>query len=98
MLRFGKKIFFGPFSEFRGQIPPRRVLIKDKEGGQCQLGAPLLCKMAIGADKKSSVPVSALSHLLDCETRVVKGMIDRGNDAKLELVADQTRPKAKRGT
>jgi len=73
-------------------------LIQDKEGVQCQLGAPLLHKMAVGADNGSSVPVSALSDLLDCEKQVVQNMIKRGIEEKLELVTDQARPKSKRGT
>lgn len=74
-----------------------RQLFKDKEG-QCQLAAPLLHKMAVGTDKKNSVLVSSLASLLDCEPRSVKKMIERGTDAKLEVVADQTRPRTKRGS
>ena len=75
-----------------------RELMRDNLGGQCQLKAPLLRKMAVGSDEDSSVPVKALSQLLEWDSRSVKSMLERGDLSKLEIVLDQTRPSEERGT
>ena len=73
-------------------------VMEDTKGGQCQLLAPLIRKMAVGKDSESSIPAIGMAHLLEIERIRAKELILRGKEEKLEILTAQTREKKPRGT